>query len=213
MFTGIIQELGTIQKIEKLEGLTRLTFSAPKTLKSGIKKMGDSIAVDGACLTVTALTADTFTAEAIPETLKKTIIGTYQEGTKINLESPVKVGDTLDGHMVQGHVDFMSTVKSMIKDGDSSILSINFPLEQSKFFALKGSVTINGVSLTISYLGNDYFEVSLIPETLKNTNLAQLTEGSQVNIEIDLIARYLDRLLDDKEKETKYSFLKERNFL
>lgn len=213
MFTGIIQELGTIQKIEKLEGLTRLTIHAPKILSTSSKKIGDSIAVDGACLTVTSLTTETFTAEAIPESLKKTIIGNYTEGTKINLESPVKIGDTLDGHMVQGHVDFTSTVKSSQKDGDSLIIGINFPIEQSRYFALKGSVTINGTSLTISYLGNDYFEVSLIPETINNTNLSLLKEGSPVNIEIDLIARYLDRLLEGKEKEIKYSFLKQRNFI
>lgn len=213
MFTGIIQEIGTIQKIEKLEGITRLTIHAQKILSSDKKKIGDSIAVDGACLSATNLTEETFTVEAIPETLKKTIIETYTEGTKVNLESPVKIGDTLDGHMVLGHVDFTTTVKSTKKDGESLVLGINFPIDQSRYLALKGSVTINGTSLTISYLGNDYFEVSLIPETINNTNLSLLQEGSPVNIEIDLIARYLDRLLEGKEKEIKYSFLKQRNFI
>lgn len=213
MFTGIIQELGTIQKIEKLDGMSRLTILAPKILNNSPKKIGDSIAVDGACLTVTVLNPETFAVEAIPESLKKTIINTYNEGTKVNLESPVKIGDTLDGHMVQGHVDFTSTVKSTRKDGDSLIMGINFSQEQSRYFALKGSVTINGTSLTISYLGEDYFEVSLIPETINNTNLSLVKEGSNVNIEIDLIAKYLDRLLEGKEKEMKYSYLKERNFI
>lgn len=125
----------------------------------------------------------------------------------------MKLGDELHGHMVQGHVDFVGTVKDVKKDGDSTILIIEFPLLFAKYLAFKGSVTVNGVSLTVSLLNEDTFEVSLIPETLASTNLDKLTKGSPVNIEVDLIARYLDSLLQDKAKETTYSFLKERNLI
>lgn len=223
MFTGIIQELGTIQKIENVHAtnpeadetktaLIRLTIKAPNIL-SQKKKIGDSVAVDGACLTITSLTGETFTADAIPETLNKTIIVTYTEGTQVNLEEPLKIGDTLDGHMVQGHVDFVGKITNIKTDCDSTILRISFPEDYAKYFALKGSVTINGVSLTISLLLESSLEVSLIHETMSKTNLGSLKINSPVNVEIDLIARYLDSLLQDKAQQTNYWFLRERGFI
>lgn len=219
MFTGIIRQIGKIARIDQKENLTELTIEAPGIASN--EKKGDSIAVDGVCLTITAfgISGDAsnvptqFTVQAIPETLARTIIGSYKENTTVNLETPMKLGDELHGHMVQGHVDFVGTVTEVKPDGESTILQISFPPDFAKFLALKGSVTVNGVSLTISLLNESTFEVSLIPETLAATNLGALTVGHKVNIEIDLIARYLDSLLQDKERQTTYQFLKERNII
>jgi riboflavin synthase len=211
MFTGIIRETGNIVAIDQKDGLTVLTIECP-AISANVKK-GDSVAVDGSCLTVVALDPTTFTVQAIPETLACTIIPTYRTNQLVNLETPLKVGDELHGHMVQGHIDFVGTVTKVKSDPASTVLTIAFPLDQAKYLAFKGSVTINGVSLTISLLHEESFEVSLIPETLSTTNLKSLAKGSPVNIEVDLIARYLDSLLQDKAKETTYSFLKERNLI
>lgn len=219
MFTGIIRQLGRIARIDQKENLTELTIEAPGIAANA--KKGDSIAVDGVCLTVTAsgktgnVSNETtqFTVQVIPETLARTIIGAYKENTAVNLETPMKLGDELHGHMVQGHVDFVGTVTAVKPDGDSTVLQISFPSDFAKFLALKGSVTVNGVSLTVSLLQEETLEVSLIPETLAATNLGALATDHKVNIEIDLIARYLDRLLQDKERQTTYQFLKERNII
>ena len=223
MFTGIIRQTGKIADITKKEGLTELTIEAPEIAST--RQIGDSVAVDGVCLTVTALgnnstsravtaiESSQFTVQAIPETLARTIIKQYKENTLVNLETPMKLGDELHGHLVQGHVDFTGTVTGIKAEGNSKKLEITFPPDYAKFFALKGSVTVNGTSLTISNLHKNSFEVSLIPETLASTNLQNLAKGSPVNIEVDLIARYLNSLLDGKEKETTYNFLQERGFL
>jgi|GEM_PF-115246 len=249
MFTGIIRETGKIVKITNTTApgtpnqtaLTELMIECPAIAST--RQKGDSISIDGVCLTVTKIGSastsikdpltdptvttlgsplpghptstpsappSTFTVQAIPETLARTIIPTYKPNQAVNIETPMKLGDELHGHMVQGHVDFTGTVKAHKSDGT---LTISFPLDQAKYLAFKGSVTVNGVSLTVSLLNEDSFEVSLIPETLATTNLKALTKGSPVNIEVDLIARYLDSLLQDKAKETTYSFLKERNLI
>jgi riboflavin synthase len=203
--------------------------TAPAQTLATSQKIGDSIAVDGVCLTITAIKDDTFTVQAIPETLNKTIIKNYRAGTIVNLERPLKLQDELHGHLVQGHVDFagkvtataLATAKPRLTQaevtsslpGDSKILAITFPPEYAKFFALKGSVTMNGVSLTISSLHEDSFEVSLIPQTINTTNLGTLVPGQEVNIEVDLLARYLDRLLQDKAQQINYEFLQERGFI
>lgn len=210
MFTGIITEVGAITNVSQKDEVTQLTIKANIAKE---KKSGDSIAVDGACLTVVELTDDEFTTEAIPETLNKTIIKEYKDGTSVNIEGSLKVGDTLDGHLVSGHVDFVGFVKTIKKDHNTQTIRVTIPAEMRKFFALKGSVTLNGVSLTISDVAETSFTVSLIPETLNKTNLGSLAENQPVNIEIDLISRYLDSLLQGKEKEASYEFLKERGFL
>jgi len=195
MFTGIIQKTGEIKKIGTRNGIKILAIE-PRLAKTRAKQRmlnpGDSIAVDGCCLTVTACTKKLFKVEAIPETLKHTIINKYRKGTIVNLENPLKIGDSLDGHFVQGHIDFVGTVLKSGKDGDSKILTISFPKNIAKYFALKGSVTVNGVSLTISKISKTGFEVSLIPQTLKTTNLNSLVKNDVANIEIDMIARYIN---------------------
>lgn len=210
MFTGIITEIGTVTNITPHDEVTQLSIKADIAKN---KKKGDSIAIDGTCLTVVQITDDGFTTEAIPETLQKTIIGQYKEGNKVNLEGSLKIGDTLDGHFVSGHVDFVGTIKAVQPDKNTQTVTVQIPTAMRKFFALKGSVTLNGVSLTVSDVTEDTLTVSLIPETLKKTTLGSVAEGQTVNVEIDLISRYLDSLLQGKEREASYEFLKERGFL
>ena len=211
MFTGIIQQLGTIENIVENNGVVTLTITA-STLASSQKK-GQSVAVDGVCLTVTEISDKNITFEVIPETIQRSIIKNYKVGTPVNLEESLRIGDRLDGHMVLGHVDFVATVKHIRMVGDSKIVAIQFPLSFAKHFALKGSVTLNGISLTISHLEENFFEVSLIPETIKTTNFVTLAENDSVNVEIDTISRYLDRLLQDRAQQTTYQFLEERGFI
>lgn len=211
MFTGIIQQIGTVKKILNENQVTTLIVEASPI--AATKKIGDSIAVDGTCLTVTAKDETTLSVQAIPETLKLTIIKNYQADTKVNLENPLKIGEELGGHFVSGHVDFVGTVKKIEPQGGSKTIQITFPENYAKYFALKGSATVNGVSLTISNLDEQTFQVSLIPETLQKTNLGELKQNDHVNIEIDLISRYLDSLLQDKAKESTYEFLRERNLI
>ncbi len=211
MFTGIIQQIGTIQNLEDRDGNTFLTIASPM---ASSKKVGDSIAIDGCCLTVLEGSNEhSFIVEAVQETLQHTIIKNYQKATRVNLENPLKAGDGLDGHMVQGHVDFVGKIKKVVAEGMSRRVSVSLPHEMAKYVALKGSITINGTSLTVSNLGTNDFEVTLIPQTIETNNLGTLTEGSEVNIEIDVISRYLEKLLQDKEKETTYQFLQERGFI
>ncbi len=171
------------------------------------------MSVDGACLTVTGKKGRIFTVEAIPETLKLTISDGYKPKTSVNLEPAMQASDRFHGHFVSGHVDFIGKITDEKKEGESRILTIDYPKGMGKYFSLKGSVTVNGVSLTISKINSRSFEISLIPHTLKNTNLKQLKKHGLVNVEIDLLARYLENLLDHKEDESNYFFLKERGFI
>lgn len=210
MFTGIIRTAGTIKKIDQDKNPLALEII---TSLARDKKKGDSIAVDGVCLTVTSILDDVITVDVVQETLNRTIIKNYREGSVVNLENPLKYGDSMDGHMVSGHVDYVSKIINMEMNPGEIILSAGIPANMTKYFAMKGSVTINGVSLTISNLNHTAFSVSLIPETLSNTNLGKLQKNDEINIEIDMIGRYLEALLNNKEKEVSYDFLKERGFL
>lgn len=212
MFTGIICEVGEIKEVSEKKGNILLTISAQESLKD--KKKGDSIAVDGVCTTIVDLGKNYFSVELMPETLRKTSFSDLKVSSKVNLESPLKLNDNIDGHLVLGHIDSTGEVVKFENEGESSkVLTIRFPLILAKFLALKGSVAVDGVSLTISDLQTDTFSVSLIPHTLENTNLGDLKAGSKVNLEIDMLARYLERMLGDKEKETKYEWLQERGFI
>lgn len=211
MFTGIIQEKGRIVNMSKTDISAMLKIAAGSCVSS--LKTGSSIAVDGACLSVVGVGKNFFIVELISETLRCTIAKHYKKGMQVHLEPSLRIGSTLDGHIVTGHVDFTGVVKKVLNEGDSLLLTIAFPSDRAKFFAIKGSVAVNGVSLTISNLKKDAFEVALIPQTLSQTNLGFLQKGSMVNVEIDLVSRYLDQLLQDKARQTTYEFLQERGFL
>lgn len=208
MFTGIIEELGTISALNQKDQVLVLTISAPKTTPK--LALGDSVSIDGACFTMVSSTPDSFTVEAIPETQERTIIKNYTIGTTVNLETTLTLQKGISGHLVQGHIDGVGKVLSINEQHE---IEIEFPPELGRFMAFKGSITVNGVSLTISKLMRSSFQVSLIPFTLEQTNLGKLTTGNEVNLEIDLIARYLERMMESQEGQAKYHFLQERNLI
>lgn len=211
MFSGIVQEIGIIKKVIDHGENKFFEVSCSPTICE--KPLGASVAFDGTCFTIIEKSPTTITVEAIPETLKKTLSGNYVKGQKINLEPSLKLGDEISGHMVTGHIDCMSTIKSIKQLEHSQVVKVNMPDTIAHYIALKGSITINGVSLTISKLEESYFEVSLAPYTVEKTNLHTLTSGSPVNLESDMMARYIERLLDAKEGQTKYNYLVERGFI
>jgi len=211
MFTGIIKEIGIITNIKKSGKNSIFTIRTKSILNN--KKVGQSIAVNGACSTITKIAKNTFEFTAMPETLKRTNLKTLKKSSEVNLEDSLKLNEDIDGHLIQGHVDTEGEVTGLTKLKGRVILTIKYPKEIAKYLAFKGSISINGVSLTISDLTGEDFSVDLIPHTLKNTNLSSLKKKDKVNLEIDMIARYLKRLLDAKEKEFTYDFLKERGFI
>lgn len=213
MFTGIIKEVGIIQKIESPQDTNGNQKICIKANLSANLNIGASISVDGACLTVISQDSNQFEAEIMPETINRTLAANYKIGRKVNLEPAMQLNEHLDGHLVTGHVDFKAQITSIQSGTDGYVLKINFPPEYRKYIAMKGSVTVNGVSLTISKLHTDAFEISLIPHTLEITNLGELKENSVVNIEVDLIARYLENLLKEKDQQVTYEFLQERGFI
>jgi riboflavin synthase len=197
MFTGIITDIGTIRKAEQ-RGDLRLTIACDYDM-AGVA-IGASIACSGACLTVVAKDADSFTVEISAESLARTAPGLWDVGGKLNLERALKVGDELGGHIVTGHVDGIGTVLGVCPEGDSHRIGIEVPPEIGPYIAAKGSVAIDGVSLTVNDVrdegGKTHFSINIIPHTWQVTTLGQLTQGRAVNIEIDTLARYLARMRD-----------------
>lgn len=189
MFTGIIEKTGRIKKILDEKEKIYFTIEVEGFLRD--VKIGNSIACDGVCLTVVKKGREDFAVELMPETLRLTKFSDSKVGDLVNLEKAMKVGDRLDGHFVMGHVDGVGVIKDIGTEGKYINLVIKVPAKLTRFLPLKGSVAVNGVSLTISGVGRDWFKVSLISHTLKITNLSELKKGSKVNIEIDMIARYL----------------------
>ena len=192
MFTGLIEDLGTVEAIDRGGDGARLRIA---TSLAGELSLGDSIAVNGCCLTATAVAGDHFETEAMNQTLDVTALGDVDEGAKVNLELAMKVGDRLGGHIVQGHVDGVGTVSSVDDDGFARRVRVDLPTQLLQFVVDKGSITLNGVSLTVAELGDAWAEVSLIPETLERTNLGELQAGSRLNVECDVVAKYVERLM------------------
>jgi riboflavin synthase len=196
LFSGIIEEVGTVVKVTDSVDGRRLEVSAPEVTKD--VGLGDSISINGTCLTVVEFAKDTFAVEAVWETLRRTTLNALAKGSRVNLERALKFSDRLGGHLVSGHVDAVATVVKIEKEGFSSVLSFVLDPSLAPFFVEKGSVAINGVSLTVVDFPQDdkehfIFRVALIPHTLTVTTFGDLTEGSQVNIETDIVARYVAR--------------------
>ncbi|MFA5947672.1 MAG: riboflavin synthase [Candidatus Gracilibacteria bacterium] len=212
MFTGIIKEVGKVKKITNDKNNARIfEIFSKKEIKG--KKVGQSIAVNGVCTTITKKTKDGFSFYAMPETIEKTNLKFSKIKDLVNLESAMRASDFIDGHLVQGHVDTTAEILELKKIDNRTILKIKTPKIIERYLSLKGSISINGISLTISDIDESDFSVDLIPHTLKNTNLGNLKKSDKVNLEADMIAKYLDRLLEGKEKQAKYNYLKERNFI
>ena len=193
MFTGIIEQVGTISAVEPLGDSVRLTIDAPAILDGVV--LGDSIAVNGVCLTVAEHTATTFTADCMQETLDRSNLGELGVGSPVNLERAALVNARLDGHIVQGHVDATTTLTSRNSSEHWDVLRFALPPNLARYVVEKGSIAINGTSLTVSALGDDYFEVSLIPITLRDTVFGELAVGGTVNLEVDVLAKYVERNL------------------
>ena len=194
MFTGITQTTGKISAIDQHGGDSRFVFNTGNMKLSDLN-VGDSIAVNGACLTIIEKKDDTFTADLSNETLELTTFSKLQAGSRINLEKAMQLSDRLNGHMVSGHVDGIGKVLDMSEDARSIRYTIEIPTALSRYLSKKGSVTVDGVSLTINAVEGNTFSVNIIPHTLSETIFSEYAAGSQVNIEVDLIARYLDQLI------------------
>jgi riboflavin synthase len=192
MFTGLIADLGEVSGYERRDGGVRI---AVRTSLASELSEGDSIAVNGVCLTATGVSAEEFEAEAIAETLRRSSLSQLREGVRVNLELPLRLGDRLGGHIVQGHVDGVGTVAAAHQEGSSRVLTIELPGDLAKHVVLKGSVALDGVSLTVSDLADERLSVSLIPETLQRTTLGKLQPREQVNVEVDVLAKHVERLL------------------
>ena len=193
MFTGIVEELGTVAALEKHEAGARLTISA-QLVTSDISN-GDSMAVNGVCLTALDVTLNTFAADVSPETLDRTTLGDLRSGSPVNLERAVTSATRLGGHLVQGHVDGRGIFLSAVAAGDFYTVSIGYPAHLSRYLVEKGSIAVEGISLTIAALTDDHFEIAVIPKTWEMTNLPRLKPDDLVNLEVDVIAKYVERLL------------------
>jgi riboflavin synthase len=193
IFTGLIQSLGTVEGEESSGDGIRLTVT---TALADELQEGDSIAVNGVCLTAAQVDGSSFTAAVMNETLSRTSLAAAGRGAAVNLELPLRASDRLGGHMVQGHVDAVGTVASVSEDGFARRLEIETPEELLRYVVAKGSIAVDGVSLTVAERGERSFTVSLIPETLARTNLGRAQPGTQVNLEVDVLAKYVERLIN-----------------
>lgn len=192
MFTGLVQELGRVTAVERTADGARLTISGRL---SGELGEGDSVAVNGVCLTATAVDDGSFQADVMDETLRRSTLGDVRQGSAVNLELPLRASDRLGGHFVQGHVDGTGTVAEVREQGFSRVVRIAASPELLRYVAEKGSVAVDGTSLTVSAVDADSLTVSLIPETLRRTNLGAAEPGDTVNLEVDLLAKYVERLV------------------
>lgn len=199
MFTGLIETVGTLQRLTRSGGGARLSIEV-EWPNGATPDQGESIAVNGACLTALDPTARTFAADLSPETLNRTLFGEMRPGSAVNLERAMRLGDRFGGHIVQGHVDVHVRLMSILPEGGFQRWRLTLPAEHGREIAAKGSVALDGVSLTVSALGADFFEVALIPETLAATTLGGLAVGARLHLETDVLAKYVGRRLDQPGK-------------
>ena len=199
MFTGLVAELGSVEKLAQQGSSFHLTVAAAKVMQN--LKIGDSVAVNGVCLTVVRLGDASFTADVMPETVRLTNIGLLHTGDRVNLERTLRLCDGLDGHIVNGHVEGLGTIASRRPDGIAMVVTITTPPELLKYIIKKGSIAIDGISLTVTEVTETSFSVSLIPHTAKETTLGFKDVGDRVNLETDIIAKYVERMLGFQKKE------------
>jgi riboflavin synthase len=190
VFTGLVQDLGEITAVDASGDGVRVAIATHLQLADG-----DSIAVNGVCLTATAVSDGHFAADVMNETLRRSSLAEVQPGSRVNLELPLRADDRLGGHFVQGHVDGVGGVWDRREDGFALVVTVGAPPEIMRYVIEKGSIAVDGVSLTVSGLGDDWFQVSLIPETLERTTLGKAEIGTPVNLEVDVLAKYIERLV------------------
>nr|VDG63576.1 riboflavin synthase (alpha subunit) [Streptococcus thermophilus] len=194
MFTGLVEEVGSVEKLERLDAAVRLTVRGPKVTSDAAP--GDSIAVDGVCLTVVEAAGGVFTADVMQETLTRSRLGSYEVGSRVNLERALAAGSRMGGHIVQGHVDGVGELISRDSSEHWDVLRFTLPKQLARYVVEKGSIALNGTSLTVSAVGADYGEVSLIPTTLAETTFGTLAVGEPVNMEVDVVAKYVEKMVE-----------------
>jgi riboflavin synthase len=192
IFTGLVADMGTVTAVDATDDGVRLSVS---TALAGELAQGDSVAVNGVCLTAVTLADGAFTADVMHETLRRSSLARVGEGTPVNLELPLRAADRLGGHFVQGHVDGLGTVRDLVEEGFARVVTVEAPPALLRYVVEKGSIAVDGVSLTVAGLGGDWFSVSLIPETLERTILGSAAPGQPVNLEVDVLAKYVERLV------------------
>ena len=202
MFTGIVEEIGAVRELRRADGGVSLSVRAAAVLEG--LGLGDSMSVDGACLTITDLDHDGFTVGLSPETLRRTTLGRVTAGTRLNLERAVRAGDRLGGHFVQGHVDCVATIVGTRQEGDSFIVSFEVPPEAGRYIVEKGFVAVDGISLTVTERKGDCFSVALVAYTQTHVALLDKHESDGVNIEVDILAKYVESILGDRLQATGY---------
>ena len=215
MFTGVVAELGTVKNLIRMGESYHLTVGAKKVMHN--LKIGDSMATNGVCLTVVKLTEEEFTVDVMPETARLTNIGQLRAGDRVNLERTLRPVDGLDGHIVSGHVEGLGTIISERPDGIAKVVSFEAPVNLLKYIIPKGSITIDGISLTVTQVTQNGFSVSLIPHTAKETTLGFKSVGDKVNLETDIIGKYVERMLswnkNSSGKELDMNTLFENGFM
>jgi riboflavin synthase len=193
MFTGIVRELGRVERLDGGERGVTLRIGAPTT--AAVTTAGDSVAIDGVCLTAETVDDGALRFYAVPETLGRTTLGGLAEGDAVNVEPALRAGEPLGGHIVQGHVDAVGSVRALERDGDGARLTVAAAGDVMRYCVEKGSITVSGVSLTIARLDDDAFGIALVPHTLAATTLGALEPGARVNLEVDVLAKYVERLV------------------
>jgi len=193
MFTGLVEEIGVVEELKLLDDAVRIAVRAPKVTEDAAP--GDSIAVDGVCLTVVDNANGTFTADVMRETMDRSRLITYEAGSEVNLERALAAGQRMGGHIVQGHVDGVAEVVSRTPSEHWEVVRFTLPKQLERYVVEKGSIAVNGTSLTVSAVGKGYFEVSLIPTTLRETTAGALAPGDPVNLEVDIVAKYVEKMV------------------
>lgn len=193
MFTGLVEEVGSVKELVQLDDAVRVAIRAPKVTADAAP--GDSIAVDGVCLTVVDNAEGVFTADVMRESLNRSRLGTYEKGARVNLERALAAGQRMGGHIVQGHVDAVAELVSRTPSEHWEVLRFTLPEDLRRYAVEKGSIAVNGTSLTVSAVGEGFFEVSLIPTTLAETTAGQLAVGDPVNLEVDIVAKYVEQMV------------------
>jgi riboflavin synthase len=193
IFTGLIIEVGRVRQVRRRDDGAFLVIEARKALEG--TRIGDSISINGVDLTVIEMNADTFSSDASLETLRRSTLGELRAGDRVNLERALAVGERLGGHMVQGHVDGTGKLVTVLQEGNAYRMRFSFARELARYIAMKGSIAVDGISLTVAGLGQYWFEVAIIPHTWRETTLADLKSGSLVNLEVDVLAKYVERLM------------------
>lgn len=218
MFTGLIEEVGEITSVTRKGNSAQITVKAGKILKD--TKLGDSISTNGVCLTVTEKTSNTFTVDVMPETMNRSNLKNFKYGSKVNLERALRVGDRLDGHMVSGHVDGLGKIANYLKEDNAVWITVEADKSLLKYIIEKGSIAIDGTSLTVAYVDDRSFKVSIIPHTGEATTLLDKKIGDEVNLECDMVGKYIEKFMKFEENKSEESnsnlnedFLRQNGFM